>query len=110
VLLAHLAAADLDAYLATVQLVERTTRTITSVAKLRKALAQVRDAGYAALDQELEVGLRSIAVPVRDMRSNIVAAINVSTHASRASLEEMKTRFLPTLRACAQSLQQVLVA
>jgi IclR family pca regulon transcriptional regulator len=107
-LVAHLAPDALDEYLATVQLVARTERTITTVAKLREALEQVREAGFAALDQELEVGLRSIAVPVFDRRGNAVAAINVSTHASRASLEEMKARFLPPLRACALGLQQVL--
>src|SRR5262245_21035877 len=110
VLLAHLPEPALEAYFSRVQLVERTQRTITSVAKLRKALLQVRSAGYAILDQELEVGLRSISVPVRDSRGSVVAAINVSTHASRASLDEMKTQFLPHLQRCAAGLSNVLLA
>jgi IclR family pca regulon transcriptional regulator len=108
VLLAHLPDDELETYLRQVQLVERTDRTITTVAKLRKALAQVRATGFALLDQELEVGLRSIAVPVRDLRGNVVAAINVGTHASRATPADMRATFLPQLRKCANALGNVL--
>ena len=108
-LLAHLSGDALDDYLGRVRLVERTDRTITSVSKLRKVLAQVREAGFAMLDQELEVGLRSIAVPVRDGRGAVVAAINVGTHSSRVSLEEMQTRFLPLLSKCAIGLGSLLL-
>ncbi|HEY4069653.1 MAG TPA: IclR family transcriptional regulator C-terminal domain-containing protein [Burkholderiaceae bacterium] len=109
VLLAHLPDDALETYLARVRLVERTERTITSVAKLRKVLAQVRAAGFALLDQELEVGLRSIAVPVRDRRGNVVAAINVGTHASRRSPDDMKAHVLPELQRCAQGLRELLL-
>jgi IclR family transcriptional regulator, pca regulon regulatory protein len=109
VLLAHLPDAALEDYLARVRLVGRTDRTITSVPKLRKVLAHVHEAGFALLDQELEVGLRSIAVPVRDGRGSVVAAINVGAHASRVSLEEMQTQFLPPLTKCAQGLGNVLL-
>ena len=109
VLLAHLSGQALEDYLGRVRLVERTHRTITTVPKLRKVLAQVRDAGFALLDQELEVGLRSIAVPVRDGRGSVVAAINVGTHASRTSIEEMQSRFLPQLTKCAHGLGNLLL-
>jgi IclR family transcriptional regulator, pca regulon regulatory protein len=109
VLLAHLPPEALEEYLARVQLVERTDKTITSVAKLRKVLAQVRSTGHAVLDQELEVGLRSIAVPVRDRRGAVVAAINVGTHASRATVHEMESRFLPALTRCAGGLGELLL-
>ena len=95
--------------MARVKLVGRTDNTITSVAKLRKAIAQVRKADFALLDQELEVGLRSIAVPVRDARGNVVAAINVGTHASRFSLAELESRCLPPLRHCAAELARMLL-
>lgn len=110
VLLAQLPDAMLDAYLERVPLVARTERSVTSAAKLRKRLQQVRKQGHALLDQELEVGLRSIAVPLRDARGSVVAAINVGTHASRVSLEVMKTQFLPQLLQCAQALGSVLRA
>ena len=61
-----------EAYRARVQPVERTGRTITTVARLRKALDKVRTSGYALLDQDLEVGLRSTAAPVSDARSSVV--------------------------------------
>ena len=109
VLLAHLSEDQLANYLARVQLVERTERTITSIPKLRRVLEQVREAGFAVLDQELEVGLRSIAVPVRDARGTVVAAVNVSAHASRATLNDMKVRFLPLLRKCANGVASMLV-
>ena len=110
VLLAHLPPLALEEYLGRVRLVKRTDRTITSRARLRAQLAQVREAGFAMLDQELEAGLRSIAVPVRDARGAVVAAINVGTHASRATPEEMRRRFLPPLAACAQGLEKLLPA
>jgi IclR family pca regulon transcriptional regulator len=109
VLLAHLPDDQLDAYLGRVKLVGRTDNTITSVAKLRQAIAEVRVAGFALLDQELEVGLRSIAVPVRDSRGTVVAAINVGTHSSRFSLAELEARCLPPLRQCAAELTRMLL-
>jgi IclR family pca regulon transcriptional regulator len=109
VLLAELAPEALDAYLGRVQLVARTERTTTTAAKLRKLLKGVRESGHALLDQELEAGLRSIAVPVRDARGAVVAAMNVSSHASRVSLDEMSKRFLPALTQGARGLGAVLM-
>ena len=108
VLLAQLPQPALEDYLARVKLVERTGQTITSVAKLRKTLAKTREQGFAMIDQELEVGLRSIAVPIRDLRGQVIAAINVGAHAARVTLDEMKTRFLPALQACSAELNQLL--
>ncbi|MER5752334.1 IclR family transcriptional regulator C-terminal domain-containing protein [Streptomyces sp. NPDC002088] len=68
-------------------------------------LAEVRARGYALVDEELESGLRSIAVPVRDRTGRAVAAVNVSTHAARRSLEECVTQVLPELRAAADLIQ-----
>lgn len=110
VLLAQLAPDALDAYVERVKFVARTERTTTSAAKLRKLLKTVRDTDHALLDQELEIGLRSIAVPVRDARGTVVAAMNVSSHASRVSLDEMRERFLPVLAKSARALSAVLVS
>jgi IclR family pca regulon transcriptional regulator len=110
VLLAQLPPPALEAYLERVRLVARTERTVTSAAKLRRLLKAVRESGHALLDQELEVGLRSIAVPVRDARGNVVAAMNISTHAARVSLDEMHRRFLPILSEGARGLGAVFVA
>ena len=89
VLLAHLPPDALEAYFARVRLIARTDRTITSVPKLRKVLDTVRTSGHAVLDQELEVGLRSIAVPVFDARGNVAAAINIEGEPGSWSLEAL---------------------
>ncbi len=104
VLLAFLPSDKLDQYLAKVELIPRTTRTIVSVDKLRLALRNVRRTGYALVDQELEVGLRSLAVPVFTPSGNVVATVNLSGHAPRMPVYEMQTRFLPYLRTAANEL------
>jgi len=109
VLLAQLPDDALDAYLDRVRLVARTARTTTTATKLRKLLKTVRESGHALLDQELEEGLRSIAVPVRGANGSVLAAMNVSTHASRVSLDEMLQRFLPVLTQGAHGLGSVLL-
>lgn len=104
VLLAHLPPAAIDAYLRQAKLVAYTPRTIVAPERLRKVLAQVAAEGHAIVDQELELGLRSVAVPVRDLRGNVVAAMNISTQASRVPLPELTRRFLPPLHAAAREL------
>ncbi len=104
VLLAYLPSDQLEHYLARVNLIPHTTRTITNVEKLRLALRNVRRNGYALVDQELEVGLRSLAVPVYAPSGRVVATINLSGNAPRMSVLEMQTRFLPHLRNAANEL------
>jgi IclR family transcriptional regulator, pca regulon regulatory protein len=104
VLLANLMPDDLAAYLRRVKLAPYTNRTVVSKERLAETLAGVRDAGYAIVDQELEIGLRSIAVPVKDYRSRVAAAINISVQAPRVSIGEMEKSFLPQLRLAAEEL------
>jgi len=104
VLLANASAEELAAYLRRVKLLPYTSRTIVSKEKLAETLAGVRDAGYAIVDQELEIGLRSIAVPVKDYRARVAAAINISVQAPRVSMAEMEKSFLPPLRLAAEEL------
>jgi IclR family pca regulon transcriptional regulator len=104
ILLAYLPAEQLEAYLARVVLTPHTTRTVTSVEKLRMLLRNVRRNGYALCDQEYEVGLRSLAVPVFAPNGRAVATINLSGNAPRISALEMQTRFLPHLRNAANEL------
>lgn len=104
VLLAYSAEADIDAYLQRVPLVRQTPQTITEVALLRRELQQIRGAGYAVVDQELELGLRSIAVPVRQPDGPAVAAINVGAQAARVELATMTQTYLPVLRAAAEQI------
>ena len=109
VLLAYLSPAERDAYLSRVKMIMLTPRTIASADKLRQELDRVGRAGYAIVDQELEIGLRSIAVPVRDQAGKVVAAMNIGTHASRVTLAEMERTFLPELRSAAIELGTLLM-
>jgi IclR family pca regulon transcriptional regulator len=104
VLLAYLPVDQLEQYLARVALIPHTTRTVTTVEKLRLSLRNVRRNGYALVDQEFEVGLRSLAVPVYSPTGRVVATINLSGHAPRMPVFDMQTRFLPVLRNAAAEL------
>jgi IclR family transcriptional regulator, pca regulon regulatory protein len=104
VLLAYLPTEQLENYLAKVDLIPHTTRTVSSVEKLRLALRNVRRNGYALVDQEYEVGLRSLAVPVYASSGRVVATVNLSGNAPRISVLEMQSRFLTPLRNAANEL------
>ncbi|GIZ50551.1 IclR family transcriptional regulator domain-containing protein [Noviherbaspirillum aridicola] len=107
-LLAHLPPEALDAYFARVELKAMTDRTVVSEARLREILAEVRQDGYALVEEELEVGLRSIAVPVRGASGKVVAALNVGAQAARVNSRQMREDFLPVLRKGAQELAVLL--
>jgi IclR family pca regulon transcriptional regulator len=104
VLLAHLTEEQATTELAKVEFVPHTKHTVTSRKKLEELLVSVRHDGYALNDQELEIGLRSIAVPVRNVVGSVVAAMNVSTQASRVSRRELIERCLPVLQSAAERL------
>jgi IclR family transcriptional regulator, pca regulon regulatory protein len=104
ILLATLAPEQLDSQLANVEFVQHTRHTVTSRQRLDEILACVRNDGFAVNDQELEIGLRSIAVPIRNVAGTTIAAMNVSTQASRMTRRELLDRCLPVLRAAAERL------
>jgi len=108
VLLADLPAAEIDAYLSRVSLVKLTHRTISTASELKRVLATVQRQDYAIVDQELELGLRSIAVPVKDAAGRSIAAINVGTQSARVSIAEMESKFLPPLNSAAVELGAML--
>jgi IclR family pca regulon transcriptional regulator len=108
VMLAHLPPAELDAYFERVPLKAMTERTVVSQARLREILLEVRAQGYAMIEEELEVGLRSIGVPVRGASGNVLAALNVGAHAARVSSRKMVDDFLPVLQQGAQELSILL--
>lgn len=110
VLLAHLPEADLDGYLGRTTLRRLTNHTITSEEELRAVLATVRARGWAAVDQELEAGVRSIAVPIRDSSRKVVAAINTSAHAARVPMRTLEREFLPRIQEAARQIDSELAA
>ena len=81
---------------------------MVSQKRLRDILAGVRAQGYAVIDEELEVGLRSIAVPVRGASGNVLAALNVGAQAARVSVAQMEEEILPVLLRGAQELSVLL--
>lgn len=97
VLLSHQTPEMLDAYLADIVPYKFTDHSKTDINELRDAIETARLKGYALVDQELETGLRSLAVPIYDRNGHILAALNVGTHAARSRLDEMTTRFLTVL-------------
>jgi IclR family transcriptional regulator, pca regulon regulatory protein len=105
VLLSRLPEEELEAYLERVELVPLSPRTLTSAEMLRVELAKVRSQGWALVDQELEEGLRSIAAPIRDRGGRTIAAVNLSAHASRMSIEEGRRRLVPALLATAARIE-----
>ncbi|RJG06694.1 IclR family transcriptional regulator [Noviherbaspirillum cavernae] len=108
VLLACQPEEDLDAYFKRVELKAWTDKTVVSEKGLREILGSARKNGYVILEQELEIGLRSIAVPVRGASGNVIAALNVGTQAARVSQQKMKDDILPVLLKGAQELSVLL--
>ncbi|MGH9068332.1 MAG: IclR family transcriptional regulator domain-containing protein, partial [Acidimicrobiales bacterium] len=105
VLLAGLPEPELEAYLGRVRLEPLTRRTVTDRGRLRAVLAEVAAQGHALVDQELEDGLRSVAVPIAAGAGRPAAAINVSVHAGRASLDNLHQVILPRLQTTALRIQ-----
>ena len=108
VLLAGLPPADLRAVLKSSPLKRMTPKTLTTQSALLRAIETAREQGYALVDEELEIGLRSIAVPVRSESGRVVAAMNTGVHAARLSRSDLTGRILPELRAYARRLGQML--
>jgi IclR family pca regulon transcriptional regulator len=96
----------IEAYLASGVIQQYTDFTVTDADKLRAVLAKARTQGYCLVDQELEKGLRSIAVPIHDAEGTVIAAMNVSLHVSGGTAEEIRRDVLPQLRATAAEIEQ----
>jgi IclR family pca regulon transcriptional regulator len=86
-----------------------TPRTIVQKRALRAEIDRVRERGFAIVDEELELGLRSIAVPVRRAGDRVVAAVNVGVHAARFTPAAMEREILPVLQSAAAEIGQSLI-
>lgn len=105
VLLAGLPEKERDALLSASTIRAMTPKTLTDIREVRKAIEGAGRDGYAIIDEELELGLRSLAVPLHDRTGRIVAAINVSTQSGRMSVEAMREAFLPVLKSAALRIE-----
>jgi IclR family pca regulon transcriptional regulator len=110
VLLAYLPDAERETLLGRATLRKLTEYTIVDLDRLREVLTTVRGQGWAAVDQELEAGVRSIAVPIRDSSGKVVAAVNASAHAARVPMRTLEKQFLPRLLAAAGHIDSELAA
>lgn len=108
VLLAALPEIELAAYLEAVHVKALTPKTILDKQLLGEIIRSVRSDGFAITDEELELGLRSIAVPVRTHQNKVVAAMNIGVQAARVSAAELIHRFLPILQENAAMLAPLL--
>ncbi len=109
VLLAALPPAALDTYFASATLDRHTPRTVTDPAELRRVLAGVADEGFCVVDQELEIDLLSIAIPLRNTSGAVVAAMNVSTTPGRTSQEQLREVTLSVIRQAAADMRPLLI-
>jgi len=89
-------------------LVARTRFTQTDIDTLMAELFLVREQGFAVIDQEVELGLRSIAVPLLNARGSVVAALNVGVAAGQVALDELAPRFLRALRGVQAEVRAML--
>ena len=96
-------------YLDRVELARFTPRTVTDPALLARAIAVAREDGYAFVDQEVEHGFRSIAVPLHRFDGAAIGALNIGAHAERAGEAAMLEEYLPLLRREAAELRHQLV-
>lgn len=98
----------LDAYFKRVRLEPRTPKTVTKKQELRAVLEAVRSDGCAIINEELELGLRSIAAPLFQANGTVRVALNISTQAARVAAADMKPRFLPPLLEATEILRRIL--
>jgi IclR family pca regulon transcriptional regulator len=109
VLLAGLPESELDRYLRKTEFRQLTPFTVIDADRLKAIIALTRETGFAVNDQEMEVGLRSIAVPITNLEGTVVAALNVSCSTARVSHVEMEKNFLPVLKSAAHEIFDLLV-
>ena len=106
VLLASLAKDQLDQYFEVAKLERLTPATVADEAQLRAVLGEVRRQGWCMLDQELEVGVRSVAVPLHDASGGAFAAMNISTNATRVPADRLLGELLPLLQKTAAAIEE----
>lgn len=108
VMLAALPESDARALLASQSLEARTQYTVTEIERLMTILSVVQRQGYAVIDQEVELGLRSIAVPVHNARGKVIAALNVGLPASKAEIDALVRVYLKPMQAVQAELKGML--
>jgi IclR family pca regulon transcriptional regulator len=99
---------QIRSYLDRTKLTARTKHSLVRKGKILDEIHKAQDRGYAVTDEELEIGLRSIAVPVRDSRGRLVGAMSASASSARVTVQQMIRDFLPVLQEYAAKLGRAL--
>lgn len=110
VLLSGLSEDALDEYLREATLTRHTERTVTDPARLRRIVVKTAKNGWTLVDQELEMGMRSIAVPIWGVNRRLIAALNISTHVARMTEDQMVERLLPVLQDASRRISAAMGA
>jgi IclR family transcriptional regulator, pca regulon regulatory protein len=108
VLLSAKSDAEIAALLQETRIEVRTPKTITDRKRIMKIIREARQTGYAANDQELELDLLGLSVPIKNQAGRIVASLNVSSQARRVTARRLNQDLLPAMRSCARSISAVL--
>jgi IclR family pca regulon transcriptional regulator len=106
VLLSDLESDALDAVLATPSRSGIIPRVVPTRAELDTDLGEIRERGWALSDEQLSVGIRSVAAPVRDPQGRVAAAMNVTVHAAETSIEQLTGEYLPFLLEAAAGVTE----
>jgi IclR family pca regulon transcriptional regulator len=106
VLLAQLPQSELETYINRIQLERHTLSSITEKNVLREEIDKARNLGYAVVDQELDLGLRSVAVPAYSASGELLGALNISTNAARVDMDTLLNMYLPRLQIVADQIRQ----
>ena len=109
IILANADDAELDAFLARIRPQKLTDQTVIDKKQLRRSILKARADGFSLVDQEVEVGFRSISVALKRLDGKTIAALNIGVHTERGTPAMMKQAFLPKLRSLADELQQQLI-
>jgi len=107
VLLADMSLPALDNFIDTCLIEQYTEHTITDKSALMSKIAKVKQQGYSLVEQELEIGLTSISVPVHNGAGEVIAALNVSTHMSQTAKQQIFEVILPVLQQCARQVERL---
>ncbi len=99
---------EIDGWIANQELLPLTPHTIVHPERLRIEIARVRQQGWASADQEFELGLRTVGVPLKNYRGETVAALNISVHAARMTMDQLVEASLPPLLQPQAQLRQLL--
>ena len=97
VLLAAQAVAEREKMLRKSGLLKMTPHTETDVPRLKKILTECQANGYGISNEEIEMGVRSLAVPLMNSAQQVVAALSISSRADRMTGQEMVSKLLPIL-------------